>query len=67
MPYGYVKCQILEINTDGKNYKINNSNSFNKNSDKLQLFGDITPNYEIIGDFSNATFIEITFSVNPPK
>lgn len=64
LPYGYVKCQILEINTDGKNYKINNSNSFNKNSDKLQLFGDITPNYEIIGDFSNATFIEIKFSVN---
>lgn len=65
LPYGYVKCQILEINSDGKDYKINKSNSFNKNSDQIQLFGNITPNYEIIGDFSNASFIEIRFSVCP--
>ena len=63
LPYGNVKCQILSINSDGKNVKVNNSNSFNKNSDKIQLFGDITPKYEIIGDFFNANFIEITFSV----
>lgn len=64
---GWIKTRILSINTDAKYYKINNFNSINRHSDEEQLFsqGAIFPSYEIVGDFTNASYFKIRFSISP--
>ena len=54
------RCSIINIDTD---FDISNINALNSiNNDSEQAFIEI-PRYEIRGDFSNGSFIEITFTI----
>lgn len=54
------RCSIINIDTDFDISNIKALNSINKDSE--QAFSEI-PRYQISGDFSNGSFIEITFII----
>lgn len=56
----YTRCSIIDIDTDFDIFNLNALNSINR--DSVQVFSDI-PRYEISGDFSNGSFVEITFMI----
>ena len=56
----YTRCSIIDIDTDFDIFNLNALNSINR--DSVQAFSDI-PRYEISGDFSNGSFVEITFMI----
>ena len=56
----YTRCSIINIESDFDVSNIKALNSINKDSE--QAFSKI-PRYEISGDFSNGSFIEITFMI----
>lgn len=56
----YTRCSIVNIDVDFDLSNIKPLNSINNDSE--QAFSQI-PRYEIRGDFSNGSFIEITFTI----
>jgi len=56
-------CQIINVNTDIKNFKIKSINSINKLTSNLDVFITSDPQYEISGNFANATYLEITYNM----
>lgn len=58
-----VKCRILSIDTDGESCEVKKSNSI-YNSENIQYFLNNIPKYYLSGNFSNASYIKITFSIS---
>lgn len=58
----YTICSIKSLKSDA-DMEIVRSSSRNEASEEMQLFGNKTPRYTIEGDFTNASFIEITFTI----
>lgn len=57
----FIKCKILSITTDNGNHQFISSS--NEIKDDYAYFSDLNPYYIINGDFSNATFISIEFTL----
>ena len=60
----YASCSIDSIDSDAKNLKVVSSNSKNSHLYARQLFKK-APMYEIEGDFKNARYFEVKFSLQP--
>lgn len=59
----FCSCEIISIDTDAENYYITPFNAYLIDGDKYTFF-TIDPIIEIIGDFSNATYITIIYKLN---
>lgn len=59
-----VKVRILNIESDSNNIKIKSANSINGLKDEYQLFDTFDPMYIMKGNFSEISYIKITFDLD---
>lgn len=59
-----VKVRILDIESDSKNIKIKSANSINGLKDEYQFFDTFDPMYIIKGNFSESSYVKITFDLD---
>lgn len=58
----FCSCEIVSIETDAEDYHITRSNAYSIDGNKYTFF-TIDPVIEILGDFSNTTYITITYKL----
>lgn len=59
-----IKCRIFSIDADGENCKIKKSNSTYTDSEDIQFFINNIPRYFLSGNFTNVSYIKITFNIS---